>query len=276
MPWQRRPDWEYLPHLADREKVTQTAARLATEPCEEGQSAAAGVRGDNGTASTDGMVEHEPLELRQLPNEGGPTGEDIIRGRNSTPGAIRRTPTDPRQRAAADPRIRGHDNVPGPADAIGGGRAQLKLSARNAHLARSLADHAERVAKRDLRGDRPGQASASERMAALRRRITERRSAGEDSQRREAASDAQHGGALQAVASAGNRCLGSAEVQIVGDSIEEYKIHFGEAVEEDACRGRSSAHAARGNASAAAAAADAWHGGDLPGADDVGSHLSAR
>ncbi len=53
-------------------------------------------------------------------------------------------------------------------------RAQLRLDARNAGLARSLQDHAERVKKRSLAGDRPAQATARERVEALRRRIGEK------------------------------------------------------------------------------------------------------
>ncbi len=53
-------------------------------------------------------------------------------------------------------------------------KAQRRLEARNAHLATSLSDHAERVAKRDAAGDRPYVATAAERLAALRRRIVGR------------------------------------------------------------------------------------------------------
>ncbi len=53
-------------------------------------------------------------------------------------------------------------------------RAQRRLDARNAGLATSLQDHAERVAKRNQAGDRPACATAKERVAALRRRIKEK------------------------------------------------------------------------------------------------------
>ncbi len=56
--------------------------------------------------------------------------------------------------------------------------AQSRLDARNSRLAISLADHAERVARRDEEGSRPAQTAAAERLAALRRRIAERQAVG--------------------------------------------------------------------------------------------------
>ncbi len=64
--------------------------------------------------------------------------------------------------------------VPGPMDDKGRRRAQERLQARNSHLATSLADHAERVAKRSLAGDRIEEEPAAARLEALRRRIAAR------------------------------------------------------------------------------------------------------
>ncbi len=196
MPWQRRPDWEYLPHLGEREDPLEGGANQSTAPYEEGQSAPSVTHNSDGIASVSDPAGGDPSLDDQLPHEDGPTGTrrrgsigamhdngavDEIRGRDSPPGAINRGPSDGRARADDDPEIRGirgHSSVPGPTADIGRSRAQQRLSAKNAHLARSLADHAERVAKRDLMGDRPLGASAAERMAALRRRISARRCAG--------------------------------------------------------------------------------------------------
>ncbi len=54
-------------------------------------------------------------------------------------------------------------------------RAAERLAARHAGLEISLALHAERVGLKDAKGRRPPELTASDRMAALRRRISERR-----------------------------------------------------------------------------------------------------
>ncbi len=82
-------------------------------------------------------------------------GEDMhdapIRGRGTSPGTRRPTPQE---------------------------RAHEKLASRNAHLARSLRDHAERVEKRKARERSPvAAATAAERIAAVRRRIAVRQAA---------------------------------------------------------------------------------------------------
>ncbi len=86
--------------------------------------------------------------------QGGDAGDDArahaarIRGRGTSPGTRRPTPLD---------------------------RAREKLAARNAHLARSLSDHAERVAKRRAQGNSSTPpVTPAERMAALRRRLADR------------------------------------------------------------------------------------------------------
>ncbi len=57
-------------------------------------------------------------------------------------------------------------------------KAAERPAARNAGIAISLAQHAERVGLKDAKGRRPPELSASDRMAALRRRISERRGPG--------------------------------------------------------------------------------------------------
>ncbi len=135
--------------------------------------------------------------------------------------------------------IRGRALSPGPRSAL-----SSDVRAANRFIERSLEDHAERVAKRiRIYGPQVGP-SAAERLLALRRRVAARAAA-------------------------------AADVQVAANSIEEYKIHFGEAVEEEDRGERSSVRAANGGASAAAAAAEAWHRRVLPGAADEGRQLSA-
>ncbi len=104
-------------------------------------------------------------------------------------------------------------------------RAQRRLDERNARLAISLGDHAERVARRDEAGDRPRAATARERLEALRRRIGERRRQSprrnevEDCHRRE---EQATGGAGSAAPEAGE---GSQESRPVG-TIEVLKMQW--------------------------------------------------
>ncbi len=83
-----------------------------------------------------------------------------IRGRGHPPGAIVDKPSAGSQ--CDTPRGDGQS------------RAEERLAARHANISISLANHAERVRRRDEQGDRPQQRSAAERMDALRRRLAQR------------------------------------------------------------------------------------------------------
>ncbi len=104
-------------------------------------------------------------------------------------------------------------------------RAQRRLDARNAGLATSLKDHAERVAKRNQAGDRPAYATAKERVAALRRRIEEK--ARRPNEQHTAPLDS--GGEQQATGRAGDDApvagCGSQDTPPVGTT-EVLKIHL--------------------------------------------------
>ncbi len=82
--------------------------------------------------------------------------------------------------------------------------AQSRLDARNAHLAISLADHAERVARRGDEGSRPTTITAAERLAALRRRVAEKQAAGTGSGSAAGGRTADDGGGHAGAASAGD------------------------------------------------------------------------
>ncbi len=170
MPWQRPPAWLYLPHLTDSQPPfgngeasggVRTEGRAAAEDeadsrtcdgCESGAGSAAAhaVAGGGGGAAFGGEI-------------------DTIRGRTNSPGS-----------RADGGRIRGLGTEPGNRAARARLRAEARLEAANAHLGRSLRDHAERVAKRRAEEMRLGGGtaaralSATERIEAIRRRLAAR------------------------------------------------------------------------------------------------------
>ncbi len=155
MPWQRPPAWLYLPHLAED---------LATAPAEGGEGGRE-AGDDHGTGADE---EEHP--------QGNASSGLAIRGRATSPGCGRGN----EEQRARDAAIRGLAHEPGPAAAAARNRAEARLAASHSHIWRSLEDHRERVEKRKredgLRrrteiGNTP---SASERLAALRRRIEQR------------------------------------------------------------------------------------------------------
>ncbi len=141
-------------------------------------------------------------------------------------------------------------------------RAEAKLAAANAHLWRSLEDHAERVEKRKAEDARCSvqcsgpKVSATERLQALRRRIA-------------AKSDAElQGGARPAQPTqpeTGDHRLARQVLQSNEDSNMHQAgvLQGGEAV-RDGARGRASSVNAD---SAAAACFEAWHGGASSSSD---------
>ncbi len=303
MPWQRRPSWEYLPHLNERQEPMRERDEHEAGQREQRRPAPSAARGaDNAEVACrreeddlprgDQPIGEEDLahvRRRDSTNAERATGAAApeaqgpgdgamgqIRGRGLSPGATSSGLMAADTQADSGPRIRGHGSVPGSGGDARAARAQQTLNARNAHLARSLADHAERVAKRNACGDRPAGPSAMDRMNALRRRIAARRDDRSGLQSGELAGDALLGVARQDGDGAGNQCRSSGEVQGGGSSIEEGKIHLGAAVEGEACAGASAASATAGSAMAAAAAADAWHGCELRRVDADGRQLNAR
>ncbi len=76
---------------------------------------------------------------------------------------------------AKSPTIRGRGTSPGTRKPTPLDRARERLAARNAHLATSLSHHAERVEKRKAQAaPTTGTATATERLAAIRRRLAAR------------------------------------------------------------------------------------------------------
>ncbi len=174
--------------------------------------------------------------------------------------------------------------------------AMKKITNRNASIAISLADHAERVARKRARGNVTATQSAAERMEALRRRITERRCAGAKA---DVAKEATAGGAQGMAASIGDGSHGCAAACSNGNVIdpndkppsnEDDKIHLnlnvyvgtadtsrGEEVEAGGNGLADSATSGGGGRNAAATcAASAWAQHAVPlGRDGDGDrHLS--
>ncbi len=185
MPWQRRPSWEYLPHLggADVDGMEDDADDAA-------RRGSPGMPADHGAAVRHGVVDTAREQEVTRPASGPPPGMQSsssaagsrdqraeIRGRGLPPGRARQGGRGNGCAAAAAAVIRGHSAVPGPPAEGGTSRAQLRLDTRNAALARSFADHAERVARKTMDNIPRDATTARERIEALRRRVSQRQAA---------------------------------------------------------------------------------------------------
>ncbi len=158
--------------------------------------------------------------------------------------------------------------MPGTAGGDALSRARRRLAARNSLLEQSLADHAERVDRRNRDGDRAQQPTAAERMAALRRRLVERQAAyhlgsATGTPHRlavgEAALPCSGGGATSLDGATQLRASTSsvaARDAINAPSIEDAKIHFGQ---EEYVVGDLDSGTRTAQATAAAASFAAWH-----------------
>jgi hypothetical protein len=174
--------------------------------------------------------------------------------------------------------------------------AQRRIAVKNANIAISLADHAERVARKKARGAEAETQTASERLAALRRRTTERRNAATVADATDGAKNGRppsldrdlNGSRQESMATCSNGDV--FETSDVPASNEDEKMHLvgddnraaaascGEAVEADSTGLADAAACGEGGCNGAtASAAAAWAQHALPrgGAGDGGRHLSA-
>ncbi len=177
--------------------------------------------------------------------------------------------------------------------------ARARIAARHSGITISLADHAERVAKKNMRGRSSDTQTVAERMAALRRRISERRHAvAADGDARGAAA----GGLHQREASIGVEGRGRGPICIGGDGLEASATPISPTSNEDnkmhqldeSVDGVNTASAGEANgdggsfaatagsnggggnnAASHAAATWAWHARGRGGADGEGRRLSA-
>ncbi len=170
--------------------------------------------------------------------------------------------------------------------------ARRRIATKNSNIAISLADHAERVARKKARGTDTTAPTAAERLAALRRRISERQSDGT------MANGATAGGSQRLDASIGGERHGSAATCSSGGvlessdtpaSNEDDKMHLngngivstaatsdGEEVEAGdtgLADTAASGGGGRNNAAASAAATWAQHALTRGDADDGDRHL---
>ncbi len=195
MPWQRRPDWLYLPHQFEGASASSVNYPCREENAAEGRSqlggpviAEAGQMREAGQEADVSRKSDAHEEMEELGgaasssrNNDGPGADDFaaartIRGRRSSPGAGGAEMIRSNEAGGAVPEIRGPPLEPGTRIQERKSVAQLRLEARNAHLKRSLEAHAERVAKKRGQGEaRENQPTATERIEALRRRISARK-----------------------------------------------------------------------------------------------------
>ncbi len=158
--------------------------------------------------------------------------------------------------------------------------ARRRMAAKNSSIAISLADHAERVAIKKARGIADdGTQTAAERLAALRRRISERRGGGTvpGDGKHESAATCKSGDVLKSSdAPASNE---DGKMHYIGDSISNAAASSsGEGVEANGIGLAGSAACGGGGcngATASAAATWAQHAVLRSGADDDNRHLSA-
>ncbi len=161
-------------------------------------------------------------------------------------------------------------------------RAELRLAASHASIATSLADHAERVARKAARRIGDGGASAADRMEALRRRITERRTAagGTVGPADGAGATASYGiGTSRGIGDRGHEPLDSIGVGLAASatptSNEDAKMHPSAAEEiMDGCTAEGVDGGGPNHAADHAAAAWAWHARVAGDAGGGGRHLS--
>ncbi len=201
--WRRPPQWLYLPSqglvgngISISGKIGVGEARGACEAWSTGACEEAATAAHQTADHQRKRKARADADVEDRLDKFGAAHRGRIRGRGGAPGhedgahsvhpIAHRIDEDVR----GGDRIRGHGRVLGTRGAAGGSnaavaidehqgagasKAQQKLEARNAHLSKSLEAHAERVAKRDAAGDRPVAATPAERLAAIRRRVAERR-----------------------------------------------------------------------------------------------------
>ncbi len=248
MPWERPPSWLYPPHLHYVGTV---------------------YGGSYGEGRTEERIT-DAGSIGPAPRcGGGATGP--IRGRRRSPGTRSEAqPQSDGSRPGGSPAtIRGPDKGLGTGGDALRNRAQARLDARNAHLQVSLAQHAERVHRRRERDPPTGNLpTVSERMAALRRRISARAADAQGASNeivqdgKDDAARCEVGGGCDGKPTQREAEPSATEFTAEAPSKEDVKMHYSidlvGTAEGDAALGS----AASVNADTAAAArVEAWHSG---------------
>ncbi len=251
MPWQKPPAWLDLPHQFDG--LETYPSRVAANP--------RGNTDGNAQAETGGGGGNSNADSSSGRHRVHHSGACTIRGREIPLGERGNIQTGTEMRrdgARGDPdrTIRGPGRGPGTGEEGKRRSAEAKLAAANAHLWRSLEDHAERVEKRKAEDARcleqPNgpKLSAAERMKALRRRIADKADA-------EIQGDARPAQTAQPETGGPRLARQVRQTIEVSNIHQDGTLHGGEAV-RDGARGRASSVNAD---TAAAACYEAWHGG---------------
>ncbi len=162
-------------------------------------------------------------------------------------------------------------------------KAEARLTASHASIAASLADHAERVARKAARGHRDEGLSAADRMAALRRRVSEKRAAAGGTARATDGADAPASsdiGPRREDGGRGREPLDSLGVGLAASasptSNEDAKMHYAVANGGlDDCTAEGADGGGPNHSANHAAAAWAWHARVPGGAGGDDRHLSA-
>ncbi len=196
LPWSRPPAWLYLPHQAATAGHEPVDAMLrqggsgggaAGSGAEADAGGAAQAAEDRGNTSGHTDVSRGGYGVEDARGDQRPQAH-AIRGQARLPGPRRGDDAATRTGGEQAAAIRGQAILPGPTAGPRGGRAreQAALEARLAPLARSLQDHAERVAaKRARSGEAAAGPTAATRLEALRKRVADKcegRSAAGDAQ----------------------------------------------------------------------------------------------
>ncbi len=253
MPWERPPAWLYpRPDV----ELASGDRNLAVEwPRIGGSAVPVAIGGDASPARAEG----EPAAGGEVL---GQMADGEIRGHSEVPGAASSCDAE----GALGEVVRaGSVRIRGPADGLGPKadgvrrRQQERLEARNAHIARSLEDHAERVErKRRMCTDDAERMTPRERLAALRRRVTQKNlgTGGSVAPHRD-------GGGNLTSATCNLRDGGGGDDVGAQRSTEDHKIHYDEGGGDEADQLRDPAGRAAGGRQPAAmghaASLVAWH-----------------
>ncbi len=154
--WSSPPEWLYLPHLGigggQQLRTSSSCASTTVHASADDAHEVAGTAGIRGRAASPGT--RQPSQsvdsLRRVEESAA-----AAQGDSRPIGTAATCPLAPRR---SDVR----------------GRAETKLAARNSGLSISLADHAERVDRKRAQGRLTPELTATDRLAALRRRLEER------------------------------------------------------------------------------------------------------
>ncbi len=264
--WSVPPAWMYLPSqgvgIGEDLAPAESSSLVPGRTGDEGRQIAAGATGIRGRGTTPGpRCLPQPSETCR--REGG--ASDTVENMAAVPQTLDTSAQLDRQALNAHR------------------KAEARMIASHASISASLADHAERVARKTARGLRAENQTAADRMAALRRRVSARSAAAGNVARESDGAEENTScgdGSCRGGGDRGREPLASLGVGLATSaaptSNEDAKMHY---VEGSGSRDGGTAEGAGGggpdHAANHAAAAWAWHARVHGGAGGNGHHLSA-